>query len=282
MKRHPLATFFVLTFAITWGLGLVMFVFGDALAERFGEFSYDSVFWRILFHAAVYAPAIAAFTVIGVVKGGAGIRAYFSRIFKWRVGFRWYLFVFLGFPVIFAAARLLMIALGREVPGYEFDVWWGWLAFALLNLVVDPGGVEELGWRGFALPMLQRRFGALTASVILGVVWGVWHLPSFFISGMNQTAFSFPVFVVGTVALAILMTVVYNGTGGSVLLAFLIHWLYNSMLGHFVGNGLAYSTLVMVLVAIVLVLILGHRKLGSTKVTEPLDIPWEESEAESG
>ena len=74
----------------------------------------------------------------------------------------------------------------------------------------------------FALPMLQRRFSALTASVILGLIWGVWHLPSFFISGMSQNAYSIPAFIAGSVVLAILMTVVYNGTGGSVLLAFLI------------------------------------------------------------
>jgi membrane protease YdiL (CAAX protease family) len=277
MKRYPLATFFAITFAITWGLATVMFVFGDALTARFGEFDYGSPFWGVLFHTAVYAPAIAAFIVIGVVKGRTGIRAYLSRIFKWRVGIRWYLFVFLGFPAMYAAARLLMVALGREVPGYGFDVWWGWLPFALVNLLGDPGPVEELGWRGFALPMLQRRFSALTASVILGVIWGVWHLPSFYISGMNQTNFAIPAFILGTVALAILMTVVYNGTGGSVLLACFIHWLHNSTNHQFVGYNLNYSNITLGLVAVVLVLVLGYRRLGSNKVTEPLDIPWEES-----
>jgi membrane protease YdiL (CAAX protease family) len=281
MKRFPLTTFFVITFAITWGLGAVIFVFGDALTARFGDFDYGSPFWGVLFHTAVYAPAIAAFIVIGVVKGRVGIRSFFGRIFKWRVGIGWYLFVFLGFPAMYAAARLLMIALGREVPGYGFDVWWGWLPWALLNLVADPGPVEELGWRGFALPMLQRRFSALTASVILGVIWGVWHLPSFFISGMNQTNFAIPAFILGTVALAVLITVVYNGTGGSVLLAFLIHWLHNATNGQFVGHGLSYSNIVLGAAAVVLVLVLGWRNLGRAKVTEPLDVPWEEKKAES-
>jgi len=222
--------------------------------------------------------SIAAFTVIGVVKGGAGIRAYFGRIFKWRVGLRWYLFVLLGFPLMFAAARLLMIALGREVPGYGFDTWWGWLPLLLIGLIADPGGVEELGWRGFALPMLQRRFSALNAALILGVIWGVWHLPSFFIAGTSQSSFSLPIFLVGSVALSVLIAVVYNGTGGSVLLCFLSHWMMNSTTGHFVGNGMLFTTVVMVVVVIVLVLVLGAKKLGATKVTEPLDIPWEEGE----
>ena len=79
MKRHPLIWFFVIAFAITWGLGLGMVVFDDFLAEHFGEFSYDSPFWKIIFHIAVYAPAIAAFTLIGVNKGGVGIRSYLGR-----------------------------------------------------------------------------------------------------------------------------------------------------------------------------------------------------------
>lgn len=277
MKRFPLTVFFTITFALTWGLGSLMFFFGDALTERFGEFDYGSPFYAALFHVAVYAPAIAALTVIGAVKGSAGIRAFVARLLKWRVGVGWYLFVFLGFPVMYAAARLLMVALGHEAPGYGFGAWWGWLPWALANLVGDPGPVEELGWRGFALPMLQRRFGALTASVILGVIWGVWHLPSFFISGMHQTAYSIPAFIVGTVALAVLVTVVYNGTGGSVLLAFLIHWLHNSTVGHLVGDHLWYTDIVTGAVALVLVIRLGHRKLGRAKVTEPLDVPWEDA-----
>jgi membrane protease YdiL (CAAX protease family) len=280
MKRHPLIWFFVITFAITWGLGFGIVIFGDTLAEHFGEFSYDSVFWKIIFHVAVYAPAIAAFTVIGVVKGGAGIRSYIGRIFKWRVRLRWYLFVLLGFPLMFLAARLLMIALGREVPGYGFDTWWGWLPYVLLALVNDPGGVEELGWRGFALPMLQRRFSALNAAVILGVIWGVWHVPSFLISGTSQNAMSLPIFLVGSVTLSVLIAVIYNGTGGSVLLCFLTHGMVNSTTGYFVGSGMMYTTVVMALVAIVLVLILGAKNLGTTKVTEPLDIPWDEHGAD--
>jgi membrane protease YdiL (CAAX protease family) len=252
-------------------------VFGDTLAQHFGEFNYSSPFWRVIFHVAVYAPAIAAFTVIGVVKGRAGIQAFFSRIFRWRVGLRWYLFVFLGFPLMFFAARLLAVAFGGEVPAYGFDSWLGWLPAVLFALVADPGGIEELGWRGFALPMLQRRFGALGSALILGVIWGVWHLPAFLISGTNQSAMSLPIFLGGSIMLSVLLAVIYNGTGGSVLLPFLTHWLTNATMGYIVGNQMVYTTVVMALVAIVLVMVFGAQKLGAVKVTEPLDIPWEES-----
>jgi membrane protease YdiL (CAAX protease family) len=278
MKRHPLIWFFVITYAITWSLGLGMVVFDDFLAEHFGEFSYDSVFWKIIFHVAVYGPAIAAFTVIRVVKGGAGIRSYFGRIFKWRVGLRWFLLVFVGFPLMFLAARLLAIAFGHEVPGYGFDTWWGWLPVVLFALVNDPGCIEELGWRGFALPMLQRRFSALNAALILGVIWGIWHLPSFLISGTNQSAMSLPIFLLGSVALSVLMAVIYNGSGGSVLLPLLAHWMVNATMGYFVGGGMAYTTTIWILVAIVLVLVLGAKNLSAKKVTEPLDIPWDGGE----
>lgn len=281
MKRHPLVWFFVIAFAITWGLGFVMVVFGDALAEYFGPFRYDSPFWKIIFHLAVYAPAIAAFTVIGVVKGRPGVKSYFGRIFKWRVGLRWYLSVFLGFPAMFFAARLLAIAFGAEVPEYGFDSPLGWLAPVLFAIVNDPGGIEELGWRGFALPMLQRRFGGLNAALILGVIWGIWHLPAFMISGTNQSAMSLPIFLVGSVAFSVLLAVIYNGSGGSVLLCFFTHWLANATMGYFVGGGMMYTTAVMVVVAIVLIGVLGARRLGSQKVTEPLDIPWERGRADA-
>jgi len=97
--------------------------------------------------------------------------------------------------------------------------------------VLDPGPVEELGWRGLALPELQRRFGDLGASLLLGLLWGVWHLPAFWLSELpQQHAYLFGGFVAGCMIVSILMTAVFNATGGSILWAFLFHWSLNDPL----------------------------------------------------
>jgi hypothetical protein len=100
---------------------------------------------------------------------------------------------------------------------------------AVYWLFADAGPIgEELGWRGLALPLLQRRFSPLAAAVLLGVIWAVWHIPAFFISGLAQSRLSFPFFILQTAALSCLMMVVYHSTGGSVPLAIIIHWLANA------------------------------------------------------
>ena len=151
---------------------------------------------------------------------------------------------------------------------------------ALFALIADPGPMEELGWRGFALPLLQQRFSALGASVLLGIIWGLWHLPAFYISATPQSAFSLPIFLLGTVAYAIIMTALYNGSGGSIPLAFLFHWQINNAfdLGVF-PEGMLISTLLFTAAAIVFIIALGPRNLGRAKLTEPLPVTTGEKSA---
>ena len=82
---------------------------------------------------------------------------------------------------------------------------------------------EEIGWRGYALPRLQARHSALVASLVVGVVWAFWHVPKFLTAGGGQDDSSFWLFLVGTVATAVLFTWVFNSTGGSLLTVTLLH-----------------------------------------------------------
>jgi membrane protease YdiL (CAAX protease family) len=84
-----------------------------------------------------------------------------------------------------------------------------------------------LGWREYALPRLQTRYGALTASLILGVLWACWHLPAWFLPGSTQAGLSFPVFLVGIIATSIIYTWFYNSTGGSLLLIIVLHTIFD-------------------------------------------------------
>jgi CAAX protease family protein len=245
MKRHPLLAFFVLTFGLTWGLGACFALFPAQLTAVFGKVSVTNP----LFIVAVYAPGISAIIVSGRIDGPAGVRRLLGGFLRWRIGIRWYLAILVGIPMLSAIAMLLSAALARTP--LMVDHWyrlfllgpsgqqivraagagglWSAILAILRSFLADPGPLgEELGWRGFALPRLLKDRSALSAGVILGVIWGVWHLPAFILAGTPQNNMSFPLFMIGVVALSVLMTWAFMGTNGSVLAAALIHWTFNT------------------------------------------------------
>jgi CAAX protease family protein len=225
MKSRPLVAFFVLTFAITWGIGACFALYRTSLETLFGKISGSNP----LFLVAVYAPSFSALIVTGYTGGVSGLRELLSRLLRWRVGLRWYLIVLLGVPLLLLGSAVL----SAWFSGHSLEFTprhWALAIYPLLSsLLRDPGPLgEELGWRGFALPRLLERRSALSASLILGLIWGLWHLPAFFFSGLPQSQFSLPAFLVVVVDLSVLMTWVFQNTRHSVLMAILIHWLFNA------------------------------------------------------
>lgn len=165
----------------------------------------------------LFGPAVAAVVVHARTGGRPAVTTLLSAVGGWRVGAGWYAFVVL---VPFALSGAVWAA---------HAVIWHATPFALarlgpLDLVVAVLVVgEELGWRGFALPELLRDRSALSASLVLGVLWGLWHLPNFLIPGYPHWDLSLPAFVCATMAYSVLFTVLFNRTGGSVLLATMFH-----------------------------------------------------------
>ena len=141
------------------------------------------------------------------------------------------------------------------------------LDFVLVVLVLG----EELGWRGYALPKLLERFSPLVASLILGVLWGLWHLPTFYIAGTPQFGQPIIAFLIMTTAYSILLSWVFLHTRGSVLIATLFHGAINVSQGFFLAGtdpavrywwlALAYGTAALVL-AVVLGPGLSRRRRG--------------------
>jgi len=138
----------------------------------------------------------------------------------------------LGIPALSLCARVVAATrtggpIGSRLPSEQ-----GLLPAILGAVFLDPGPLgEELGWRGYALPRLMVGRSALSAAVILGLIWGAWHLPAFFMSGMPQSRIAIVPFMIGSVAVSILMTWVYNSTGGSVLMTILMHLMFNVSTG---------------------------------------------------
>lgn len=212
VRRHPLIAFFVLAYALTWPLIPLV-----SLSPLWG-------------FPALFGPALAAIAVAAIAEGRTGLKDLLGRMVRWRVGARWYA-VALGLPVILAlAAAGLHFVLGARVA-----VELGGLSalnFVVFVLIIG----EELGWRGYALPRLLVGRSALSASLILGVLWGAWHLPTFFVSGAPQHGLPFSAFVLLTVAYSVVFTWVYLHTRGSVLIATLLHGAINFSQGLFLGG----------------------------------------------
>ncbi len=179
-----------------------------------------------IFILAVYSPAISAMIVVGMTGGRAGLAGFLARILRWRVGAIWYAWVFLVAPVCTAiGAVIYRVVSGSWPAGPE-----GGIASLLgsLGFMLILGPLEELGWRGYMLPVLQRRFAPLASALLVGIVWGIWHLPSFFVAGLPQGAWGVFPFLLAIVFASVIFTGIFNGARGSILLPMLFHWQLNN------------------------------------------------------
>lgn len=244
-KRHQVTTFFIISYVITWGIGVFAIMFPEQFIRLFGELNY----WNPVALFAIAAPTISATILTAVWQGKAGLRELYSRLFRWRFGIQWYAFIFLVIPLL----GWLATQLGGANPVYELtDPVFAFL-FAL-NLMYTGPLCEELGWRGYALPRLLRQFNPLVASLILGLFWGVWHLPSFYISSVVQSGLSLPAFLLFGLFTSILMTWIFQHTGGSVLAAVLFHYTINVSFSIIGAPLVAFGLLLMALTVLVLAL----------------------------
>jgi len=174
----------------------------------------------------VLSPAPVAVLLAAHAGGWHGVRGLLARLRRWRVPAVWYMVALLTPAALNGTALLLHAALGGatpELPG-QLAPEQQLVPPALLPIYfLIPSCAEEVGWRGYALPRLQRRHTALTASVLIGLVWAVWHLPMAFVSGSTQGTIPFGSYIVATIATAVLFTWLYNSSGGSLLLVTLLH-----------------------------------------------------------
>jgi membrane protease YdiL (CAAX protease family) len=231
--RHPLVAYFGLAFAGTWGVQLPMLLSRDGLGLL--PHTVPMLPFMLLFLLSTYAgPALAAFVITATESGRTGVRAFLCRFVRWRVGLRWWLLVLGGYPLLHVlAATVFMGTAPLQAVATKWPLFFTSYLPTLLLIQGTTQWAEEPGWRGFALPRLQARFGPVPGSLLLGLLHGLWHLPVFtYIGGpVPLGPFDLPTFALNT-ALIALMTIVwtwvYNNTGGSILLAVLLHSSFNA------------------------------------------------------
>lgn len=213
IRANPLLAFFVLAYALTWPLAALV-----AISLSFGLLG-------------LFGPAAAAIIVAWVCEGRAGVTGLLAKVRLWRVAPAWY-----------AIAVLVPIAVSGVVASTAVSLGWAtsihWTPFTPLTLVLFVLVVgEEIGWRGFALPRMIARFGVGRASLFLGLLWGFWHFPTFFLAGASQSEVPIAVYIAFTTALSGAFTWLWVNTQGSVLLATLLHGAVNAF--GFTAEGLA-------------------------------------------
>lgn len=228
IKKHPVLTYFTLTFAISWGGVLILGApYGMPATE-----AQAAKMWPVVFLPYFLGPSLTSVLLTGLVYGRAGFRELLSRLLEWRVGFRWYAVALLTAPLL-ATAILLALSLSSPVflPGILTTAdKVGLLLTGLVVGLVFGGLLEELGWTGFALPELRRRHGVVAAGLIVGILHAVWHfVPTFWASGDSSGALDpllvLPpcLFYIGVLpAYRVLLAWVYDQSR-SLLVAMLMH-----------------------------------------------------------
>jgi membrane protease YdiL (CAAX protease family) len=206
--------------------GLAWLAFGVAIAAARGAFELP-VPEALVLALATVGIALAGVLAAAIEGGMVAVRGLMVQTVRWRVRPAWYLAAVLAPAVVAGCGFLLGLALGNPLPPAPSLT--SWLMFpVLLVSVFIAAWFEEIGWRGYALPRLQSRVGELRASLVLGVVWACVHLPLWLLPGFGFEGQSVPLYIVQLTATSVLLAVVYNATGRSVLMTGLTHGAMNA------------------------------------------------------
>ncbi len=221
LQRHPLISYFTMAYGFSW-LGWLPYILS---LDGLGIWPVHLPLGDLAVAPGAYlGPLLSGFLMVGAMEGNAGVGRLLRRMIQWRESWYWYVFALIAIPLIRTlGAVVLPGVLGTVRAGGLEASLTTYLSFLPLTILVS-GLAEEPGWRGFALPRLQERFGPLLGTLILGVLWAIWHFP-LFLTGWTMEAGLLPLveFTVTATAIAIIITWVFNNTRGSLLIAMLLH-----------------------------------------------------------
>ena len=212
--------FLLLAFGMIAAILSTLLIWQEEVEELFGPLSAS----HPLFILAVWSPALSAWAVILYTTGWDGFRGYLTRFSVWRCGLLWALLILVVLPLIFY--------IGAWIKGEPSYTAWPFenvrAGLAAIGLMAILGPIEEFGWRDLLQPLWQRKYTPLMAAISVGFVWGIWHLPAFFLSGLPQSNWDVLPFLVGVIAVSVIITPLFNTTKGGILLPMLFHFQLNN------------------------------------------------------
>jgi len=227
-NRNPWK-FFLLTFAYAWIIWIPSVLDGLGLDLPFDVTGYSTV--AVLIGA--FAPLLAAITLLARDEGRKGIKALLGRALDFRIK-PVYLIIALGLPLaVHLIAHYLSLAVGLDVARTLFPAEISIapvilaVPYFILMLVIG-GGQEEFGWRGYAQEPLQEKIGVIPASLVIGFIWGIWHLPLWYMAGDMHNAYSFLAFVMMTTSISLIYAWLYNSSGKKLVVVLFFHAMNNT------------------------------------------------------
>jgi len=214
-----MVTFIALTFGWTWSLWGI----SASLKSQAPDLS------KALFLAAGFGPSLAAIAVVLTLGSTQGLRGWLRRCLLWRFRLGWYGVAFLAAPVAMLVALAIHCMMGGSLPTTPTVGFIGHIIVAFGSVLIIGGPLgEEFGWRGYLLPAMTARLGWRRSSLVIGTLWGLWHVPLFYIAGTGQSQMPMPLFLASTFALSIVFARLGVNTAFSVLPALLLHWSINA------------------------------------------------------
>lgn len=260
MTGKTLIPFLAISFGLTWIIAAVLIFFYDQVVAIFGEITMSNP----LYILAVYAPGIAGIVLVWRHYGLEGLGRFFKRMTLWKAPVKWWLFLILGIPAVVFTGAAIKGSISDPLP---FSTLTGGLSALVLALLLGP--IEEFGWRGVALPLLQRRFAPVWSGLILGTIIATWHIPAFLLSGSPMSNWSFVPYFGAVIAIYVIMTAFFNASRGSLLMAYLFHF---QLMNPFFPDAQPYDNYMWIAIAIIVVWLnrdkMFNREAGVTHILE--------------
>jgi membrane protease YdiL (CAAX protease family) len=219
IKRNEIITFVFITFLCSW------FIWGILYSSYMGII--DRNLYRkhieLIIDLGILIPSSVSIFLTGYLYKKKGLKELLVRLTKWKFSPIYYIFVICYWTFACHISLLICNFIGYKSQVHFFTNPYYILIYSIITLFLGGSLGEEIGWRGFLLPRLQRKLNPFCASIIIGIIWACWHLPLFFINGSTQYGSSFLLFLFIVIGYSIPITWVYNRTDGSLIFPILFH-----------------------------------------------------------
>jgi len=212
-----LTRFFIIAFVVAW----FFFITASLLSD--GQLS---TFSRLLIFIGAISPGLVAISLRAITKGSAGVKLLINKISFKDTKIVWYLFAFTFIAFIKGLAALIFFLLYDSWPQFGTTPWYVMLFGIAVSMWAQAG--EEIGWRGYALPLMSKKFGLALASILLGIIWAIWHLPLFYIAAADTFNQSFPLYLLQVTGLSVIMAWLFWKVNGNLLPLMIFHAAINN------------------------------------------------------
>ena len=271
VRKHPVLTYFFLTYVITWTCWITVFLMFDPYRAS-PELTPTTllIILEILAKIGACGPGIAGLILTLTLYGKSGLRDFINRIFRWKVNPIYYLFAFFIPIVIYMIPLSIELMLGETFPSIILEI--GLIGFILhyLNRLLLGNYEEEIGWRGFAQHHLQKTQSPIKMSLIIGLPHAIWHVPMFLIEDGSIDLLVFLIYTIRVVILTFLVTWLYSKTQ-SVLLTALLHVTVNESSVFLAANtiqGIFILMVILAVVGIILILFFAENRTNVNDIVE--------------